>query len=319
MSHEIYENRFVGYRKPAWHRLGTVFNESLDAQGAWELMGPYDVKKSQVQFTTLNPHTAEPMQIPVKGKYVVTGSFPDTGKVFPYGIVDERYELITPDALVKLWDTAVDARIETMGVLQDGKRFFITTELPGFSVRGDEHSNYLSILSPHGTGQSLVGIISPVRVVCANTAQMALREAQQVCRVPHFKGAYNRVGSWLKEQYESTTQRTETMKDAMEILAYKCVPGEKAEEAYLSALFPMPEDEASPAGDKVQAIRYNVQELFSGKARGSETPAFHGTYFGLYQSVVEHLDYYTKNKQTVFTGAAAKTKERAFDLALSMV
>ena len=319
MSHEIYENRFVGFRKPAWHRLGKVFQDAMKALEAWNFMGPYDVRKQPLFYSTPNVHTGEDMQIPVGGKYVVTGSFPDTGKTYQYGLVDERYELITPDMLVSLWDTIIPANIETMGVLQDGKRFFMTTELPGFDIRGDEHRNYLSILSPHASGQALVGLISPVRVVCANTAQMALEAAQQQCRVPHFKGAFNKIGGWLKDQYESTVQRTETLKEAMEILAFANVGNEATVEKYVENVFPMPKVEESAAGDKVQDDRYNVTELFNGKARGSDTESFKGTYFGLYQSVVEHLDYYSKGKQTVFTGKAAGTKEHAFDVALSMV
>ena len=324
MSHEIYQNRFAGYRKPAWHRLGKVFQEPLNAMGAWELMGPYDVSKQPLFYKNwaANPDGFSQIVdslVSVPGKYAVIGRFPDTGKTFNYGLVDERYELITPEMLVKLWDTVVSANIETMGVLQDGKRFFVTTELPGFDVRGDEHKNYLSILSPHATGQALVGLISPVRVVCANTAQMALEAAQQQCRVPHFKGAINKIGGWLKEQYESTVQRSETLKEAMEILAYANVGNEATVEKYVENVFPMPKDEESKAADKVQDDRYNVTELFNGKARGSHTESFRGTYFGMYQSVVEHLDYYSKGKQTVFTGAAAKVKEHAFSTAMKMV
>jgi hypothetical protein len=221
--------------------------------------------------------------------------------------------------LVNLWDTLIPANIETMGVLQDGKRFFMTTELPGFDVRGDEHRNYLSILSPHASGQALIGLISPVRVVCANTAQMAIDAAQQQCRVPHFKGAFNQIGGWLKEQYESTVDRTAALKEAMEILAYSNVGNEATVAKYVEEVFPMPKDEEGSAADKVIGDRYNVTELFNGKGRGSETKSFRGTYFGMYQSVVEHLDYYSKAKQTVFTGKSAGTKEKAFDVALEMV
>jgi len=31
MSHEIFGERFWGHRKPAWHNLGEVFQESLTA------------------------------------------------------------------------------------------------------------------------------------------------------------------------------------------------------------------------------------------------------------------------------------------------
>lgn len=328
MSHEIYENRFASYREAAWHRLGKVFTQPLNANQAFELMGPYEVTKEQLYFqagmqpqahtpSIQGPWPMEPVYSPVDGKYVIRGHFPDTGKTEVYGLADERYELISPRQLVNLWDTLIPAKIETMGCLQNGKRFFLTTELPGFDVRGDEHRNYLSILSPHGPGQSLIGLISPVRVVCANTAQMAIEAAQQQCKVPHFKGAFNKVGTWLKEQYESVMDRTEALQQALEILADRNVTT-NAQEQYLEDLFPMPEDDAEKAADLVADNRYQVARLFNGDATGFDTKAFKGTYFGLYNSVVEHLDYGSKAKQTVFTGAAAGVKEKAFDLAMQM-
>jgi phage/plasmid-like protein (TIGR03299 family) len=311
MSHEIYRNRFAAFRKAAWHRLGKVFKEILNAEQAFEVMGPYGVTKEQLYYQC-GIDTGNYTK--VDGKYVIKGYFPDENRSVVYGLADERYELIAPVDLVKLWDTVTNAPIETMGCLQEGKRFFLTTELPGFDVKGDEHKNYLSILSPHAPGQSLIGLISPVRVVCANTAQMALEAAQQQCKVPHFKGAFNVIGTWLKEQYESAVARTETLQEALNILASRDVAGR--EEAYVEELFPMPEDDASEAADKVLDVRSNVLDLYNGKAVGANTEAFKGTYFGLYNSVVEHVDYYTRSKQTVFSGPAAGVKEKAFDLAM---
>lgn len=311
MSHEIYKNRFAAFRKAAWHRLGKVFKEILNAEQAFELMGPYGVTKEQLYYEA-GIDTGNYTK--VDGKYVIKGYFPDENRSVVYGLADERYELIAPVDLVKLWDTVTQAPIETMGCLQEGKRFFLTTELPGFDVKGDEHRNYLSILSPHAPGQSLIGLISPVRVVCANTAQMALEAAQQQCKVPHFKGAFNVIGAWLKEQYEGAIDRTAALKEALEILASKDARGQ--ENNFVVDLFPMPEDDASEAADKVQDVRQNVLNLYGGQAVGSQTEAFKGTYFGLYNAVVEHVDYYTRSKQTVFAGAAASVKEKAFDLAM---
>jgi phage/plasmid-like protein (TIGR03299 family) len=320
MSHGVYKNRFASFRKAAWHRLGTVFQDPKSAFEAFLTMGEYNVSKEPL-FVYAGEEKREdgiwyPKYDSVPGKYAVTGRFPDTKTAEIYGLADDRYELISPRQLVSLWDTVTNAKIETMGCLQKGKRFFLTTELPGFEVKGDEHRNYLSILSPHGPGQSLIGLISPVRVVCANTAQMALEAAQQQCKVPHFKGAFNVIGAWLKEQYEGAVDRTAALQEALNILASRKV--ENNADEFINELFPMPEDDASEAADKVQDVRNNVANLFAGQAVGSETESFKGTYFGLYNSVVEHVDYYTRSKQTVFAGAAAAVKEKAFALAMKV-
>ena len=134
MSHEVFQSRFVGHKSPAWHGLGTVFDEPIDATAAFQLMGAFDVIKEPVFRVDAN---SEGLAIPgggvypIKDKYVLTGHFPERtahGEVFPaqshhYGVVDKRYELVSPKQLVSLWDMLVKANVETMGTLQKGKRF----------------------------------------------------------------------------------------------------------------------------------------------------------------------------------------------------
>jgi len=331
MSHEIFQSRFVAYREPAWHKLGMVFDQPLDATEAFDLMGAFDVKKEQLYRVTpaqsIDGYHEGLQTHGVKGKYVLTGHFPEktvSGKVeaaqsHHYGVVDERYELVAPKQLVSLWDMVVKANIETMGTLQHGKRFFITTELQSFDVKGDEHKNYLSIFSPHGTNQCLIGLMSPVRTVCWNTYQMALGAAKQQYKVPHQKGAMNKIGSWMQAQYESVVVRSLEVQAALTVLAGVSAPGADRD-SYLSKVFPLEVDANLETQVKVQDARTDVKMLFEGLATGADTEAFKGTYYGLYNSVVEYLDYNKKGLRASarWVGPNGHIKERAFDTALQM-
>lgn len=318
MAHEIYRNKFMSYRKPAWHRLGTVFQDPLTASEAWEQMGPYDVVKAPLFAANQLTHDGNNMEVvvPVNGKFAVTGVFQKEQQQYHYGVVDTRYELATPKDLIGVWEMTVKANIETMGVLQHGKRFFFTTQMPGFDVKGDEHNLYLSIISPHGTGQALLMLLSPVRVVCANTAQMAISEAKAECRVPHMKGALNDVGIWLKDQWESASFKTQALKEALELLADRTTTDMMAT-SYIDKLVPVPEEDAE-GYEKAVKTQDTIKALFAGEAVGSNTKAFDGTLFGLYNSVVEYADYHAKGGSAGAWGfgTGAKFKEKAFNLAL---
>jgi hypothetical protein len=258
----------------------------------------------------------------------MTGYFPDEGKQYHYGTVDARYELIAPKDLVNLWQITTGAKIETMGVLQQGKRFFMTTKLPGFDVRGDQHLMYMSVISPHGTGEALLILISPVRVVCMNTAQMAIHAAKVECKVPHVKGATNRTGAWLKEQYEGYLAKTEAVQEALTILA-DAKADQVRVDSMMEGLFPMPseafkEKEGGVAFDEAVAVATEKQQsvltLFDGAAKGADTPAFAGTMFGVYNSVVEYADYHKKGSSAAWgLSDGAKLKEKAFRLATDLV
>jgi len=332
MSHEVYENMFVAYKGPAWHKLGTVFDLPINALEAWNLMGTYEVSKQPLFYNQevrapgllpFMPSVVTQQQILVKDKYVLVGDFP-SGKHFSYGIVDKKYELVTPKDLVNLWDMTVKANIETMGTLQQGKRFFLTTELPSFDVKGDEHKNYLSIISPHGTMQSLMGIISPVRVVCWNTLQCALSMVKQECRIWHQKGALNKLGVWLQAQYDGSGDRSAAYAEALTILASAEVSDSQLTH-FMDDLMPLPDTVDMTEVEETKAIktldaRADIMHLFRGNAAGADTVAFKDTTYGLYNAVVEWADYHKKGTKAGarWLGVNAGLKEKAFDLAMQL-
>ena len=324
MSHEIFQTRFVAHREPAWHKLGMVFDQPLDATEAFSLMGEFDVKKEPLFRIGENDSRSFTETIPVKGKYVLTGHFPAHDGYAPqshhYGVVDERYELVSPKQLIQLWDMLVKANVETMGTLQKGKRFFITTQLESFDIKGDEHKNYLSIFSPHGTNQCIIGLISPVRTVCWNTYQMAIGAAKEQYKVPHMKGAMNKIGAWMQGQYEGVQQRSAELQAALTLLADAKVEGDSARDSYLEKVFTVAEDANLETQARVQGSRVDVGMLYEGMATGADTPAFKGSYYGLYNSVVEYLDYNRKRtrKEARWVGPNGTLKEKAFDVALEL-
>lgn len=316
MSHEIFQSRFVSHRQPAWHNLGMVFDQPLDATEAFALMGAFDVVKEPL-------YRLLPAPVLVKGKYVLTGHFPEhNGEAavsHHYGVVDERYELVSPKQLVSLWDMLVKANVETMGTLQQGKRFFLTTQLESFDIKGDEHKNYLSIFSPHGTNQCIIGLVSPVRTVCWNTYQMAIAAAKEEYKVPHMKGAMNKIGAWMQGQYESSKQRSAEIQAALTHLAEAKVGSDASRDYFLESVFPSLDTDSLETQVKTQDSRSSVGMLYEGQATGY-TEAFKGTYYGLYNSVVEYLDYNQKRSRASarWVGPNGTIKERAFDVALDM-
>src|SRR5687768_1525075 len=48
MAHEIFGNRFMDNRAPAWHRLGQIRIEPTGAEEAFDLVGAYDILQTPV-------------------------------------------------------------------------------------------------------------------------------------------------------------------------------------------------------------------------------------------------------------------------------
>lgn len=49
MAHNIFGSRFASHRTPAWHGLGTVFQEDMTAEAAFEMVGMYKVELEPIQ------------------------------------------------------------------------------------------------------------------------------------------------------------------------------------------------------------------------------------------------------------------------------
>ena len=73
MSHEIYNNAFVSYRQPAWHKLGIVFDQPIDAAEAFELMGRYTPKHPKIRRLR-SEMTALKKQIEIETSKIVAGT-----------------------------------------------------------------------------------------------------------------------------------------------------------------------------------------------------------------------------------------------------
>lgn len=262
MAHNIYQEKFVSYKEPAWHQLGHVCEEPLSAMEAYLLAKPFTVDKQALQTVG---------GLPVSHMAIVR----DNQEIL--GIVGKDYGLITPASFVEQWDQKVGAPIETYGVLGNGDTVFVTTKLPNYEVKGDEVENYILALSPMNGREAASIRISPVRVVCQNTLIAAKRRSTEVYKIMHDAKAVERFGGWLESVWGKAKMKAETLRDAFEILASAQVRGSEVpdlvNQIYEAPTKPDTDDLQTLATwdrktKQVQAIQEKVYNLFEGKGTG---------------------------------------------------
>lgn len=333
MSHEIFGNRFLSYRQPAWHGLGLVVNEPVGARAAYTKLGPYEVQLADLVARV------DGTEVPVpEHKAVLRSATQDDPRPRVFGVVRGEYTLITPTELADIWDEFVCRPVETIAALQHGAVMFISTKLPSFSVRGDEIDDYLLVHNPMDGGHAAQVLQTQVRVVCNNTLRMALQQAGATAyTVVHDSTARERLGKWLAEMYQSAAARAAAIQEVYEILAGHRVTREETEHV-LAAAYPIPKPPRENAPSDVLKLRLADWErhrdraldrriaargLFEGGGTGIDTRAARGSAWGLYNAVCETEDYRrwvkldAKSYDAVF-GGRAETKMRAFDACLSI-
>lgn len=106
------------------------------------------------------------------------------------GVVGKDYKPIQNVDAFDFFDTLVDsgeAKYDTAGALAGGKRIFLTAKIgDDIEVAGqDSHQLWLALLSSHDGSKSLTALTTLVRIVCANTEQMAINGAKTSWTMTH--------------------------------------------------------------------------------------------------------------------------------------
>lgn len=246
MAHNIDNDQaFVAAHESAWHQLGTTLDHNFTADEAMThgYLGGWNVRKSPV-FTV----DEQGRQLPIVGRNAVLRDNPFTpGKTDVLGEVGDVYHIIQNEEHAALLDALVDesgAHFETAGSLDGGRKVFITMKMPGHMKIGgvDQVDNYIAAVNSHDGSTKFTIMVTPVRIVCANTMNLAFRNHSNRYQVRHTKGAQKMlVGearraldltfSYLdsfQEQAEELINITMTQSRFEQIVTEEFGPGEDA-------------------------------------------------------------------------------------------
>lgn len=177
------ETMFYTREKP-WHGLGTMVMEAPDSKHALELAG-LDWHVTQKSLFTVNGTMVPGFKANVRET---------DGRVL--GVVTDRYKVVQNEEAFAFTDELLGEgiRYETAGALQDGRRAWILAKLPQkYIISGDEITPYLVFMNSHdGTG-AIKAAMTPIRVVCQNTLNLALARAKRSWSTHHTGNIKNKM------------------------------------------------------------------------------------------------------------------------------
>ena len=169
------ETMFYTRQKP-WHGLGTMVTEAPDSQSALELAG--------LNWTVIQKPIETQDGLPISG---FKANIRNTDNQV-LGVVTDRYKVVQNQDAFAFTDKLLGEGVtyETAGSLQDGRRTWILAKLPQrYIISGDEVTPYLVFMNSHdGTG-AIKAAMTPIRVVCMNTLNLALSTAKRSWSANH--------------------------------------------------------------------------------------------------------------------------------------
>ena len=190
MAHQINRHKLTGkdaffsVKEKAWHGLGQIVEDYPTAAEAIEYAGlNFEVVKEKLFIN--NPDLQE-----VADFYATTRT--DTNEIL--GVVGSKYEVVQNKTVFTFFDEIVQGgRVlyETAGALGKGERIFLTAKMPDNLriSKDDVIEKYIFLTSSHDGRASITAAFTPVRIVCNNTLQMALRNNTNAVTIRHTANA----------------------------------------------------------------------------------------------------------------------------------
>ena len=172
---ENVETMFYTREKP-WHGLGTMVAEAPNSKDALRLAG-LNWKVLQEPVYTENEELIQGYKANVR----------DTDRKV-LGVVTDRYKVIQNEEAFAFTDTLLGegVRYETAGSLQEGRRVWMLARLPReFIIGGERISPYMVFSNTHDGSGAVKTALTPIRVVCNNTLNLALRTAKRSWSMIH--------------------------------------------------------------------------------------------------------------------------------------
>lgn len=223
----------------------------------------------------------------------------DSGE--PLGVVGRAYTPVQNDALDAWGDALVDsgsAKYETAGSLRGGRTVFFSMELDGLDVNvagksPDALKTYLLLTNSHDGSKALEAVITPVRVVCVNTLNMALGRKKASFKMRHVGGVEGKLIA-AREALGITFQYQELFSEIAGKLAMKRVVDEQVEEI-MRAVWPISEDRYEHSLASAAVDLYHSSPTLEG---------IRGTGWGVLNAVAEYADWEAK-----FAGRGVATRD----------
>lgn len=233
----------------------------------------------------------------------------DTKEVLGY--VGDRYKPLQNKDAFGFFDNIVgdnEAIFEAGGSFRGGTRIWLLAKMPDFiRVKGDDIIEKYVLLTNSHDGKSPVTVkITPIRVMCANTLNLALKGEGAEYKVRH------------------TTNMDEALKEGKNVMGFTNLIYDQVEEIFQAAATKQYNEEMvnnylnSVFGEsnKTPKIKEDVLYLLE-EGAGVDDPSLRYTAYHVYNGVTEWVDHHksfskkTDQLEAISFGSGAKIKEKA--------
>ncbi len=272
------ETMFSTREKP-WHGLGTIVTEAPASKEALEVAG-LDWKVVQKKIYTGDRQLIQGYRANVR----------DTDNKL-LGVVSDRYRVVQNEDAFAFTDSLLGegVRYETAGSLQSGRRVWMLAKLPNeYIILGEQISSYLVFCNSHDGSGAIKVAMTPIRVVCSNTLNLALDTAKRCWTAKHTTNIADKLEE-AKETLFFAEFYMSRLGQEMEVLRKERLSDRKALE-YINTLLPIREDMTIQQKKNLRNLKEDL------KRRYFDAPDLQDVGKNAYRFINAVSDFATHNK-----------------------
>lgn len=234
-------------RETPWHGQGTIVKEAPTSEEA--------IRLAQIDWKVEQKPIFLEDGTQIKGSWANVRS--SDGK--PLGIVGDRYKIVQNTEAFAFTDALLGegVRYETAGSLKDGKIIWLLARMPQtVKVLGEDVDPYMVFTNTHDGSGAVRVCMTPVRVVCFNTLNMAINGAKRMWSARHTGSITNKLDDAI-ETLELANRYLEATQETFEQL-YKVKINDSNLIQFVNNIVPIADDMADRQKNNQQAIRDDI-------------------------------------------------------------
>ncbi len=237
-------------RERPWHGLGQIVTEAPTSGDALRLAGlDWEVRQRSI-YTSIGK---------VEG---YKANVRDTdGQVL--GVVTDRYKVVQNTEAFAFTDELLGhgVRYETAGSLQNGRKVWLLARLPSeFMIAGERISPYLVFSNTHDGSGAVRVAVTPIRVCCNNTLNLALQTAPRSFSMVHTGDIRGKIQE-ARQTLTMADQYMERLGVELERLRRQEMT-EGQVRGYIERLLPIGEDAGQMTARNVRKLRDDMMARY---------------------------------------------------------
>ena len=321
MAHDLEqmngEVAFALRGKPAWHNLANAIYDEDQEVSASQIAKDAKLADWNIRLESISNFISDDYRNN-SDSYLVVRTNPFDSKNDVLSIVGKRYQVVQNEQVLAFGDALVEggAYWETAGSIKNGRVVFASLKLGKDIVIdsagvNDKINMYLLLHSSHDGSTAVQASITPVRVVCQNTLNVALRSTKQSFKLRHTQSVDGKIAQARQALSLSFAYAQDFENLANEL--YSAPVSDKLFNEIILAAYPKPDKDAKGAIKKWENKVDVINEIY----QSPTTSAISKTAWGAYNALTERLDYFRNGSGSKGTENAMASAS-GFDVATNV-